>query len=418
MRLRFVLVAVMAWLSFVASVAHADPKHGDKSELGPASGILQGRASTPDPNAKSHWYDRIGIRGYSQFRMNRLYASSDELKNDLVDRSLGPGSTFFIRRARIVLWGDVHEQLLIYLQPDFAGATNGDVQHLVQIRDWYADVAFDSKKELRLRIGQSKLPYGFENMQSSSNRIAFDRSDAINTAVPGERELGLFLYYAPAEIRRRFKRLVDDGYKGSGDYGMVALGVYNGNGTNLKDKNTNKHVVARITYPFEIGGGQTLELGAGGYAGLYRITRGDGFSSYVRGGTNDDFLDVRLHAAITLYPKPIGFQAEYNVGRGPEQDGKIVKDSFLNGGYAMLNARIDSGSIGLFFPYVRGQYYHGGRKTETNAPLTIVKEVEAGVEWQPFRALEVTTAVMASDRETNRKGLTGEFVRVQVQVNY
>lgn len=410
MRFRYLLVALAAlFVSWLASVpAQAQPKT-DKSELG--------RAASPDPAAKSHWYDRIGIRGYTQLRMNRLYASSDELKNDLVDRSLGPGSTFFIRRARLVLWGDVHERVLIYLQPDFAGATNGDVQHLVQIRDWYFDVAFDAKKELRLRLGQSKLPYGFENMQSSSNRIPFDRSDAINTAVPGERELGLFLYWAPAEVRRRFKRLVDDGYKGSGDFGMVALGVYNGNGTNLKDKNTNKHVVARVTYPFEIGGGQTLELGTGGYAGYYRIARGEGFSSYVPGGTNDDFLDVRLHASVTLYPKPIGFQAEYNVGRGPEQDGKIVKDSFLNGGYAMLNARIDT-PYGIFFPYVRGQYYHGGRKTETNAPLTIVKEVEAGVEWQPIRALELTTAYMASDRETNRKGLTGEFLRVQVQVNY
>ena len=335
---------------------------------------------------KSHWYERISLRGYTQLRMNRVYASSNELKNDLVDRSIGPGSSFFIRRARLVLYGDIHDHVYVYLQPDFAGATNGDVLNLVQIRDWYADVAFDSKKELRVRLGQSKLPYGFENMQSSQNRIAFDRTDALNTAVPGERELGIFLYYAPAEIRRRFKALVDDGYKGSGDFGMVALGVYNGNGTNLKDKNTNKHVVARVTYPFQIGS-QTLELGTGGYAGYFRIARGDGISSYVPNGKNDDFLDVRLHAAITLYPKPIGFQAEYNVGRGPELDGKIVKDSTLNGGYAMLNARIDAKSFGLFFPYVRAQYYHGGRKTETSAPLTIVKEIETGVEWQIFLSL-------------------------------
>lgn len=365
----------------------------------------------------THWYERLSVRGYSQFRMNRLYASSDELKNDLADRSIGPGSTFFIRRARVILYGDIHEHVYVYLQPDFAGATNGDVLHLAQIRDWYADVAFDSKKELRIRIGQSKLPYGFENMQSSQNRAPFDRTDAMNTAVPGERELGFFLYYAPENVRRRFKALVDEGFKGSGDYGMAAIGVYNGNGINLKDKNTNKHVVARLTYPFELGGGQTLELGMGGYAGYYRITRGDGVSSYVAGGKNDDFLDVRLHAAVTLYPKPIGFQAEYNIGKGPELDGKIVKDSFLNGGYAMLFARVPT-SFGTFVPYVRGQYYHGGRKTETNAPLTIVKEVEAGVEWQVWKPFELTMAFTASDRETNRKGLTGEFLRLQAQINY
>lgn len=155
----------------------------------------------------------------------------------------------------------------------------------------------------------------------------------------------------------------------------------------------------------------------GGYAGYYRVTRGDGVSSYVAGGKNDDFLDVRLHAAVTLYPKPIGFQAEYNIGKGPELDGKIVKDAFLNGGYAMLFARVPT-SYGTFVLYVRGQYYHGGRKTETNAPLTIVKEVEAGVEWQVWKPLELTMAFTASDRETNRKGLTGEFLRLQAQINY
>ena len=120
---------------------------------------------------------------------------------------------------------------------------------------------------------------------------------------------------------------------------------------------------------------------------------------------------------VTLYPKPIGFQAEYNIGKGPELDGKIVKDSFLNGGYAMLFARVPT-SFGTFVPYVRGQYYHGGRKTETNAPLTIVKEVEAGVEWQVWKPFELTMAFTASDRETNRKGLTGEFLRLQAQINY
>ena len=142
-----------------------------------------------------------------------------------------------------------------------------------------------------------------------------------------------------------------------------------------------------------------------------------GFNMFAADGELIDFLDVRLHAAVTLYPKPIGFQAEYNIGKGPELDGKIVKDSFLNGGYAMLFARVPT-SFGTFVPYVRGQYYHGGRKTETNAPLTIVKEVEAGVEWQVWKPFELTMAFTASDRETNRKGLTGEFLRLQAQINY
>jgi hypothetical protein len=50
-------------------------------------------------------------------------------------------------------------------------------------------LSFDAKKEYRVRIGQSKVPYGFENLQSSQNRLTLDRNDALNSAVANERDL-------------------------------------------------------------------------------------------------------------------------------------------------------------------------------------------------------------------------------------
>jgi hypothetical protein len=41
------------------------------------------------------------------------------------------------------------------------------------------------------------------------------------------KDLGAF-FWAPSKIRERFAMLVKDGYKGSGDYGVFAFGVYNG----------------------------------------------------------------------------------------------------------------------------------------------------------------------------------------------
>jgi hypothetical protein len=87
-------------------------------------------------------------------------------------------------------------------------------------------LSFDTK--FRLRVGQSKVPFGFENLQSSQNRLTLDRNDALNSAVANERDLGAFFYWAPSKIRERFAMLVKDGYKGSGDYGVFAFGVYNG----------------------------------------------------------------------------------------------------------------------------------------------------------------------------------------------
>jgi hypothetical protein len=115
-----------------------------------------------------------------------------------------------------------------YFQPDFASSPVTGIQNFVQIRDLYFDLSFDKKKEYRLRVGQSKIPYGFENMQSSSQRLTLDSADGINSAIANERDLGIFFYWAPAEIRERFAMLVKDGYKGSGDFGVFAFGVYNG----------------------------------------------------------------------------------------------------------------------------------------------------------------------------------------------
>ena len=38
----------------------------------------------------------------------------------------------------------------------------------------------------RVRLGQSKISYGYENMQSSQIRILFDRNDAPNSAFSNE----------------------------------------------------------------------------------------------------------------------------------------------------------------------------------------------------------------------------------------
>ncbi|MRG90879.1 porin [Polyangium spumosum] len=358
--------------------------------------------------ATKNWYDRIKIRGYTQVRYNQLGATNERLVNLQGDRSIGKDGGFLIRRARVILYGDVHERVSVYLQPDFASVVS-DQYHSLVLRDWYADIFLDKKKEFRFRVGQSKVPYGFENMQSSSNRAPLDRSDALNSAVKDERDLGVFFYWAPDRIRKRFKSLVDQGLKGSGDYGVVALGAYNGQTANQKERNSTPHVVGRVTWPFQIGR-QIVELGAGGYAGKFVVkTAGDVEAP-------GEMRDVRAHASFILYPQPIGLQAEYNIGRGPELvDGRVVERP-LHGGYAMAMVK-----LGDFLPYVRGVLYEGGRKFETNAPRYSVRELEMGLEWQPISALELVAAYVFAERthpEAPYPQESGRLVRLQAQFNY
>lgn len=407
-----------------ASAGAEPPRLSDAAPSGAPAGSDADTAGAPASNepeknlaekaldkitsATSHWFERISIRGYTQLRYNRFLETNEKLVNTQGDKSIGKNGGFLLRRARIILFGDIHPHVSIYLQPDFASTANDQI-HVSILRDWYADIFVDKDKELRFRVGQSKVPFGFENMQSSQNRAPLDRSDALNSALKDERDLGAFVYYTPKKIRARFKQLVDDGLKGSGDYGVVALGVYNGQTANKSEKNDTPHIVARVAYPFAFGN-QILELGAGGYTGKFVVSKDEEI------GGDKSFRDARAHASIVLYPKPFGFQAEYNVGVGPELRDGAIQERVLHGGYAMVMAR-----LGSFLPYARGVLYEGGRKFDTNAPRYKVRELELGLEWQIVKPLEVVAAYTFAERtfpEAPYPQESGRFLRLQVQVNF
>lgn len=147
---------------------------------------------TTDPETKKAWYQSISIRGYGQIRYNRLAETNENLKCEQCDRSWGKDGGFFLRRLRIIFSGNLGKHVYFYIQPDFGSSASATGLNFVQIRDAYVDLNIDKKREFRFRIGQSKVPYGFENMQSSQNRLALDRNDPLNSAVANERDIGVF----------------------------------------------------------------------------------------------------------------------------------------------------------------------------------------------------------------------------------
>jgi len=399
-------------------------KPSEPAQVPEAAKPAEPAKSAEAPKKESAWYEKIRLRGYTQFRYNRLpsFRANDDLINEQGDRYLGKNTGFGIRRARLIIFGEVHERVSIYLQPDFASVI-GEQLHVAILRDWYADIFLDARKEFRLRVGQSKVPYGFENLQSSQNRLALDRSDSINSALRDERDLGLFFYWAPQHIRERFRLLVDSGLKGSGDYGVVGFGVYNGQNANRLERNDMPHAVARVTWPFQFGK-QYVEAGVAGYWGRYNVTvtpRSDAPYALARG---NDLVDARGLVSFVLYPQPFGVQFEYNVGRGPsfgENEPFVIDSRPLRGGYAQLMYKVDGVAGVSLTPYVRGTLYEGGKKFETNTPRYDIREVEMGVEWQILKALEVTGAYLIADRTSSRAPYTqqrGHVTRIQVQVNY
>lgn len=384
---------------------------------------------------KDAWYKKISIRGYVQVRYNGLFSTNDKVSCDQCDKSWGTTSTdpnaesnngFFLRRARLVFFGQVHPNVYFYFQPDFASSPSSGVNGFGQIRDVYADISFDKKREYRVRIGQSKVPFGFENMQSSQNRLTLDRNDGINSAIANERDLGVFFYWAPEKIRERFAMLVKDGFKGSGDYGVFAFGAYNGQLSNKSEGNKNLHVVTRITYPFVIGN-QIIEPGLQAYTGKWAFSAAD-FSTGVTTTLDKQYvLDQRAGATFVLYPRPFGIQTEYNFGKGPRYDKvtNTVDVSDLQGGYITLNYKWDLNLARQHFlyPFAKFQYYDGGKKFEKDARSYVVRDYEFGVEWQPFRAFEFTAEWVIADRTFEDSALPnnkqrGNLLRLQAQFNF
>jgi len=372
--------------------------------------------------APKKWFENINLRGYAQFRYNRLLETNDSLGCEQCDRSWGGDGGFFIRRMRLIFFGQINPRVYFYVQPDFASSPSSDKLHFAQIRDAYLDIGIDSKSTFRFRIGQSKVPFGFENMQSSQNRLPLDRADALNSAVANERDLGVFFYWAPQKKRELLSNLVKSGLKGSGDYGIIAIGAYNGQTANNPELNDEPHVVGRISYPIEIGQ-QVIEIGIQGYKGQFVLAKSN-VSSGVKTKENMSYLDTRLAGSFTLYPKPFGILAEYNIGKGPEYmaDTDSIAEQKLSGGYITMTYASTLGNHKLF-PFVRYQVYDGGKKHEKDARSYILNEWELGVEWSPLSQFELTAMYTLSDRNYIDGSLPfnhqkGQLLRIQAQLNF
>lgn len=384
------------------------------TQVQPSNGVSE--------EVKKQWFEKFSIRGYAQVRYNGLLETNPELACEQCDKSWGGGENgFFIRRIRIIFFGQISKQVYFYIQPDFASTVGGS-SHIAQIRDAYMDLGIDKDNVFRFRVGQSKVPFGFENMQSSQNRLPLDRNDGTNSAVSNERDLGVFFYWTPKKVQERMRYISKNGLKHTGNYGVFGLGAYNGQTANQPELNNQKHIVARLSYPFQIGN-QIIEPGIQGYTGDYVLTPSR-LSAGTKVAENFNYKDQRAAASFVLYPQPFGIQAEYNVGRGPEFNKATdsIEVQNLQGGYVTLSymKKIKGHTI---IPFARGYYYDGGKKHERDARSYIVRELEFGIEWQPNKNFELVVMYVGSDRrfedylnQDNRQ--KGTLFRFQAQVNF
>jgi hypothetical protein len=373
------------------------------------------------------WYERLSLRGYTQFRREEVFSARGALLEVPADRSVNPNESFGIRRGRFVLSGDLAEHLSLYAQMDLSGSA-GTGDFVLQARDLYGDVWLDKSKNWRVRLGQSKVPFGWVNLQSSQNRAPLERPDALNSAVEGERDLGAAVMWGSTTARQRFRDITAQGLKGSGDYGVAALGVYSGQGLNRPDQNADVHAVARVSYPFKTASGRFIEVGAQAFVGRFVTTTQpitSGGTTFTPTQPTEGVLDQRVAVTAVLYPQPFGVETEWTFGQGPQlsDDLRTIASKTLRGGYVQANYRWRH-VTGTWFPFARWHYYDGARKFGRNAPRDEVNELDFGVEFARWAEVEVTGIYTRTLRRTRTSTFPFELTRdanrlgVQVQWNY
>ena len=145
----------------------------------------------------------------------------------------------------------------------------------------------------------------------------------------------------------------------------------------------------------------------------------------IKGQPVDGALDQRVGVGAIWYPQPFGIEAEWNIGRGPQlSDNQMqIESAHLHGGYLQAEYR-HINELGEWFPFVRWQYYTGGRKFADNAPQSLVNEIDFGIEWSPWDELELVAVYSHTFDRTNVKvapyndTTDADRIEFQVQLNY
>jgi hypothetical protein len=243
-------------------------------------------------------------------------------------------------------------------------------------------------------------------------------------------------------VQDLYKEITDAGLKHTGNYGMIGIGAYMGQGANQNDLNDNWHNVARFTYPWKTASGQIFEAGIQGYSGNYVRSTGNYFQQGVTdgnfnasissnqttaGGTfpgdlltdskfavtgataigsssrrgsitarpgvavddRNGFKDERVAVSFRMYPQPWGLEGEWNWGTTPGLDmaenkvkNKSLHGGYIQGSYFAKDVTLFNTNIGTVIPFVKWQYFDGYNKAEVNAPRNKVNDWEIGAEWQ------------------------------------
>lgn len=144
-------------------------------------------------------------------------------------------ATFYLRRARVSISGDIWQDKLDYrLQVDFNGTP--------KVCDLY--VRFLPLKEVGLQLGQFKLPFSLENELYGPTKFELIEYSYLTTYLARNDKT----YDGISATGRDLGAQLIGGFVHKDGYSIINynIGVFNGSGINTKDNNKSKDVIGRI----------------------------------------------------------------------------------------------------------------------------------------------------------------------------
>lgn len=231
---------------------------GGGSEGDPRNdGASSADAKSDDGDGRDKDAAKIKPRGYLQVQGSLFRDTNDDLVRET--------TSMFIRRARVGVRGRIVKDLNFEIEADVSEAQG-------IMKDAYVSIDFIPRH--RLRVGQRKTPFGYENRTSSSRLLVLYRSEAGSALGRGPdlRDIGVFLdgdWRLPAGFRADYElalvngaganALVDDtprknvwghagvGWRSPARAIAVDLGVSYGNGDRVLDPTV---TTALVVYKF------------------------------------------------------------------------------------------------------------------------------------------------------------------------
>jgi hypothetical protein len=198
---------------------------------------------------------RLKFSGYVQGR----YEWHDDADYGLDSSKRPPQrgtNRFYVRRGRLkATYVGMLSEYMLQIDATGDGVVLRDAEASFHITNENPYFPGATEWELKLTMGQFKVPFGFEVLQSSSDRELPERTAVIRALFPGERDRGVRLQY---------------GY----DFFRLQMAVINGNFTNDSDHATYdqsswKDVAGRVGLDFGV-----VVFGVSGHVGRYlRLTR-------------------------------------------------------------------------------------------------------------------------------------------------